>query len=84
VKYDPEGLKRSLSMEEILDMKRGTPELFYIYSISALSVHGCTRAVLLDFHRLCSVIEGEIEPISATLARDGMGWQSVISQGKIP
>ena len=36
------------------------------------SPHGWTSAFLLDVHKLCGAIEGEIEPFSAKRAQDGL------------
>ena len=49
--------------------------LFFVFS-QPLFVHGWTWAFLLYIHRLCGVVEGEIEPFSAHagsgLAQDGL------------
>jgi len=46
------------------------------------SVRGWTSAFLLTAHRLCAVIEGRLSHFLPRWLRTG--WQSVISQGKIP
>jgi len=47
-----------------------------------LSVHGWTSAFLLAVHSLCGVIEGRLSHFLPRWLRTG--WQSAISQGKIP
>jgi len=46
------------------------------------SVHGWTSAFLLAVHRLCGVFEGRLSHFLPRWLR--RGWQSAISQGKIP
>jgi len=46
------------------------------------SAHRWTSAFLLDVHRLCGAIEGRLSHFLQHWLR--MGWQSVISQKKIP
>jgi len=46
------------------------------------STHDWTLAFLLAVHRLCGVIEGRLSHFLQRWLRKG--WQSVISQGKIP
>jgi len=54
--------------------------LFFFYQPS--SVRGWTSAFLLAVHRLCGVIEGRLSHFLPRWLKTG--WQSVISQGKIP
>ena len=55
-------------------------ESFFFHQPS--SVHGWTSAFLLAVHRLCGVIEGRLSHFLPRWLRTG--WQSAISQGKIP
>jgi len=50
--------------------------------LSAIVVGGWTSTFLLTVHRLCGVIEGRLSYLLPHWLRTG--WQSVISQGKIP
>jgi len=54
--------------------------LLFFYQPS--SVHGWTLAFLLAVHRWCGVVEGRLSHFLPHWLR--MGWQSAISQGKIP
>ena len=56
------------------------PDINFFYQPS--SVSGCTSAFLLAVHRLCDVIEGRLCFFLPHWLRTG--WQSAISQGKIP
>jgi len=52
------------------------------FVINFLSAIGWTSAFLLAVHRLCGVIEGRLSHFLPRWLRTG--WQSAISQGKIP
>jgi len=53
-----------------------------IFLFKPLSIYSWTSAFLLDVHRLCGTIEGRLSHFLPRWLRTG--WQSVISQGKIP
>jgi len=55
---------------------------FSLFLSQPLSVHGWTLIFLLDFHRLCGVIEGRLSHFLPRWLRTG--WQSAINQEKIP
>jgi len=58
------------------------PLLIYFLFYQPLSVRGWTSAFFLAVHRLCGVIEGRLSHFLPRWLRTG--WQSAISQGKIP
>jgi len=57
-------------------------EIIPIAQLFFSSVRGWTSAFLLAVHRLCGVIEGRLSHFLPRWLRTG--WQSAISQGKIP
>ena len=58
------------------------PLFLFRFFYQPSSIHGWTSAFLLTVHRLCGVFEGRLGHFLPRWLRTG--WQSVISQGKIP
>ena len=55
---------------------------FGLFFLQPSSIHGWTSAFLLTVHRFCGVIERRLRHFLPRWLKTG--WQSVISQGKIP
>jgi len=69
-------------VQELLGMNWNHYCTAYFFFYQPSSVHGWTSAFLLAVHRLCGVIEGRLSHFLPPWLRTG--WQSAISQGKIP